>query len=116
MKVKTNFKEMYLVDKFLYNKILNSSQSFNNSSSKFNAITRVPSSNESHDSPSNENTFSMKRDEDFPSPNWMKPMQIDNVEKQIEPKQIDNVEKQEQGNGPPNNVHSKAERTYPNQK
>ena len=38
----------------------------------------------------------MKRDvsEDFLSPNWMKPMQI-------EPKQIDNVEKQEQGNVPP---------------
>ena len=68
MKVKTNFKEMYLVDKFLYNKILNSSQTFNNSSSKFNVINRVPPkeiTNEmlSHpDSPSIEdNLFYKKR-------------------------------------------------------
>ena len=107
MKVKTNFKEMYLVDKFLYNKILNSSQTFNNSSSKFNIINKLPPPpNESashHDPSSNENNISMKRNECN--------------ENQIEPNQNDNVEKQEQGNNthPPNNVHdcvhTKAENT-----
>ena len=107
MKVKTNFKEMYLVDKFLYNKILNSSQNFNNSSSKFNIINKLPpppNESASHqDSSSNENNISMKRD--------------DSDENQIESNQNDIVEKQEQGNNthPPNNlhdrVHTKAENT-----
>ena len=112
MKVKTNFKEMYLVDKFLYNKILNSSQTFNNLSSKFNVINRVPPPNDSPSHPnssSKEDNISMKRD--------------DSDRNQVESKQIDNVENKEQGNGnnihPPNNVHehvhNKAERTYPNQ-
>ena len=107
MKVETNFKEMYLVDKFLYDKILNSSQTFNNLSSKFNVINRVPPTNVlSHpNSSSKEDNISMKRD--------------DGDRNQVESKQIDNVENKEQGNGnniyPPNNVHSKAERTYPNQ-
>ena len=112
MKVKTNFKEMYLVDKFLYDKILNSSQTFNNLSSKFNVINRVPPSNDSPSHPnssSKEDNISMKRD--------------DSDRNHVESKQIDNVDNQEQGNGnnshPPNNVHEhvhkKAERTYPNQ-
>ena len=112
MKVKTNFKEMYLVDKFLYDKILNSSQTFNNLSSKFNVINRVPPPNDSPSHPnssSKEDNISMKRD--------------DSDRNQVESKQIDNVENKEQGNGsnihPPNNVHehvhNKAERTYPNQ-
>jgi len=114
MKVKTNFKEMYLVDKFLYNKISNSSQTFNNLSSKFNVINRVPPPNESPSHPessSKEDNISIKRDDS------------DEPTNRIESKQIANVENQEQGNGnnihPPNNVHdhvhTKAERTYPNQ-
>ena len=65
MKVETNFKEMYLVDKFLYNKILNSSQTFNNLSSKFNVINKVPPTNVlSHpNSSSKEDNISMKRDD-----------------------------------------------------
>ena len=46
-------------------------------------------------------------------PNQIEPKHIE--PNQIGPKHIDIFEKQEQGNGPPNNVHSKAERTYPNQ-
>ena len=66
MKVKTNFKEMYLVDKFLQNKILKSSQTFNNLSSKFNIINRVPPSNDSLSHPgssSKEDNTSIKRDD-----------------------------------------------------
>ena len=107
MKVKTNFKEMYLVDKFLYNKILNSSQTFNNSSSKFNIINKLPPPpNESashHDPSSNENNISMKRN--------------DCNENHIEPNQNDNVEKEEHGNNTHklnnvnDHVNTKAENT-----
>ena len=63
---------MYLADKFLYAKILNSSQTFNNLSWKFNVINRVIPRTEkeitnespSHsDSSSKEDNVSLKRDD-----------------------------------------------------
>ena len=90
MKVKTNFKEMYLVDKFLYNKILNFSQTLNNSSSKFNIINKLPPPpNDSGSHPDSSSIpTSMKRNECDERTN-----------------QIDNIEKQEQGNVPLNPDH-----------